>query len=134
MDKVIALLWALHLVMGTNYEQLEWLMCHIVSVTSDMGTEFGITDCPNVLRAFLRRRMGVPMQLLHGTVCPVSRLFPRAVKDPWVGPPLRQSDEVCLFQYRSVAPYSQLLPKCLQGVWERVLAQDHHSQGEVRIS
>ena len=49
MDKVIALIWGLRLVVGTNYEQLELLMCHIVSVTSDMGTEFGVTDCPNVL-------------------------------------------------------------------------------------
>ena len=79
-DKVFAFLWSLHLVIGVSFPDLDWLIKKIKSVTTDMGIEFGVIDAPDILKAFLRRRMGVPMSLLAGTVDLSSRLFCEALR------------------------------------------------------
>ena len=63
-NRAVAYLWALQL-----------MVCKITSVITDMGVEFKLSDTPNILKAFLRWRMGVPMSLLIGTVDFTSRLF-----------------------------------------------------------
>jgi hypothetical protein len=79
-DKVLCFLWALHLVAGVDYEILLWIFSLLTSVTTDHGTEIGFCDVPDILGAFLRRLMGVPMSQL--VVDMGSRLFWRAVRIP----------------------------------------------------
>jgi hypothetical protein len=81
-DKAIALLWALHLILGPSLIIMEWLLFKVKSITTDMGTEVHILDCPNILQAFLRRRQGLPMALLEGTVNQDSRLLASAIRLP----------------------------------------------------
>ena len=41
-----------------------------------MGTEYRFPECPDILQAFLRRKVGIPFALLAGTIDPNSRLLP----------------------------------------------------------
>ena len=59
-DKAVAFLWALHLVIGTDYPLMTWFLGLVVSITTDMGTEIRLVDVPDISRACLRTRMGVP--------------------------------------------------------------------------
>ena len=81
-DKAIALLWVLHLLLGPNLILMEWLLSKIKSITTDMGTDVRILDCPNMTQAFLRRRQGLPMALLECTVNKDSRLLVYAIRLP----------------------------------------------------
>ena len=81
-DKVVAFLWALYLVAGLEYEVLAWIISMIASLTTDHGTEIGMVDCPDILKPWLRRLMGTPMDVLVGTVHPDTRLFWRALRIP----------------------------------------------------
>ena len=79
-DKVVALLWALYLVVGLDEQLLQWVINLITSVTHDMGTESGILDVPNIFPKFFRSLLGVPVSL--GVVDPLSRVFPNALRQP----------------------------------------------------
>ena len=79
-DKIIAFLWSLTLMVGTDYKLCKFLLSKIRSVTSDMGTEYRFPECPDILQAFLRRKIGIPFALLYGTIDPESRLLPLALR------------------------------------------------------
>jgi hypothetical protein len=79
-DKAIAFIWSLHLMIGISLEHLQWICDMIQSITSDMGTEIRLVDTPNILRAWLRRRMGIPMELLGAGIDLSSRLFSNAIR------------------------------------------------------
>ena len=65
---------------GADYEILLWIFSLLTSVTTDHGIEIGLCDVPDILGAFLRKLMGVPMSQL--VVDMGSRLFWRAVRIP----------------------------------------------------
>jgi hypothetical protein len=79
-DKCVALLWALFLVVGPEFELLNFLVSMITSTTTDMGTELGVGDCPDILHTLLRRITGVPMAMLEGTTDGRSRLLKHSLK------------------------------------------------------
>ena len=81
-DKCLALLRALFLVIGPSFDLLSCMLSKVTSITTDFGTEVAIPDCPDILHAFLRRLQGVPMELLEGTIDPHSKLFCNAIKMP----------------------------------------------------
>jgi hypothetical protein len=81
-DKALAFIWALHLMLGTDVGDLKWLCGKIGSVTTDMGTELGFIDVPDLIQAFILRRQGVPMDDLAATIDPSSRLVPNALRVP----------------------------------------------------
>ena len=70
---MIAFLWALHLVWEVDKDHLKFRIDKITSVTTDMGTEISFCDVPDILQAFLRNIMDIPIALLEGTVDPSSR-------------------------------------------------------------
>jgi hypothetical protein len=78
-DKALAFLWALHLMVGVEFDILEWMKSKIRSITTDQGTESQLAYVPDILRAWLRRRIGLPLALLEGTIDLDSRLFPNAI-------------------------------------------------------
>ena len=79
LDKFVAFMWVFHLSVGSEYEVLEWVLSKVTSITTDMGTELGLTDWSDLMRAFLRYRQGVAIAELIGTVDPPSRMFARAI-------------------------------------------------------
>jgi hypothetical protein len=78
-DKAFAFLWSLHLMVGVEFDILDWIRSKIRSITTDQGTESRLAYVPDILRAFLRRRCGLPFSLLQGMIDPFSRLLPYAL-------------------------------------------------------
>ena len=74
-DKGIALLWGIHLVVGLDEGMLRWIFDKIVSVTTDQGVELGLLDLPDLIPAFVKRCRGASMDSLIGSVVPGSKLF-----------------------------------------------------------
>ena len=81
-DKVVAFLWALHLIAGIDYDDLCWIIGMISSLTTDHGTEIGLVDVPDILRPWLRRLGGTPMDDLAGAIDFSTRLFKYAMRIP----------------------------------------------------
>ena len=79
-DKTVAFCWSLFLLVGADMLVLEWVLGLLKSVTTDMGTELGFVNVPNVMPAFMKRLTGAPMESL--VVGPTSRLLPRALQVP----------------------------------------------------
>jgi hypothetical protein len=75
-DKAISFLWSLFLISGPSILVLNWILGRMTSVTTDMGTELGFIDVPNLLPAFLSRMAGTPLEQLRGLVSIDSRLVP----------------------------------------------------------
>ena len=80
MDKAIALLWALWLVVGNDLDRLVWILSKVTSITTDMGHELGLLDIPDILHVFVQRMRGRPMDSLVQSVDPKSRLFKVALR------------------------------------------------------
>ena len=74
-DKVMAFLWALHLIVGPTQRMMRYFIDKIASITTDMGIEKRIPGIPNILGSFLLRLGGVAMDKLAGTVDAKTRLF-----------------------------------------------------------
>ena len=81
-DKAVAFLWALHLIAGIDYDDLCWTTGIISSLTTDHDTEIGLVDVPDILRSWLRRLGGTPMDDLAGTIDFSTRLFKYATRIP----------------------------------------------------
>jgi hypothetical protein len=79
-DKTVTLLWGLYLLCGPNHDLLQWVLSHVRSLTTDMGTERLIPNVPHILKAFLSRINGATMQSLQGTVNLDSRIFDRTLR------------------------------------------------------
>ena len=79
-DKAVALLWSLCLCCGPSPHVLDFVRMKVKSITTDMGTENGLNDIPNIIPAFLRWANGSPLDSLHGIVDRKSRMFPRSVR------------------------------------------------------
>ena len=56
------------------------LFSKVYSITTDMGTELGIPDTPGILRAWLRRRLGIPLELCEKAIDFSSKLLPNCVR------------------------------------------------------
>ena len=78
-DKAIALLWALFLVCGPREVVIRFMFEKIKSVTTDMGTELGFADVPDLLSAFLKHMNGASLLSLSGCVDGGSRLMKNAL-------------------------------------------------------
>ena len=62
----------------------------ITSQTTDHGTEIGMIEVPDILKLWLCRLTGEPMDALTGLIDPKTRLFWRAIRIPgsshmWAG-------------------------------------------------
>ena len=53
-DKLIALLWSLMLICGPDLKVLRFALDKIRSITTDMGTELGLLDMPDLAPSFLK--------------------------------------------------------------------------------
>ena len=58
---MVALLWSLFLVVGADLKQLHWLLGKIASCTTDMGTEYGLPDVPDIIATLLAYHRGMMM-------------------------------------------------------------------------
>ena len=85
LHKMIGLLWSLCLVLGPNPDKFKWFCSKVTSFTTDLGTEFGITNVPNLLPTFLRYNVGVPMAVASAFCTEGSKLFPKSIRLPGWG-------------------------------------------------
>ena len=53
-DKVIALMWALYVIVRPRLDLFEFIRRRTVSITTDMGTEIALCDCPDITTAFIQ--------------------------------------------------------------------------------
>ena len=79
-SKAFAFLWSLFLIMGPWQFGLQWFCDKIASITSDMGTEIGLLDCPNLIPIFLLFISGTKLADLVPQVDLSSRLFKNAIR------------------------------------------------------
>jgi len=80
LDKVLAFLWSLYLLVGYEPDLMAWIISLIRSVTTDLGTELGFIDQPDVLNAFLVQVAGGDLRTAIASIDPQSRLFRRALR------------------------------------------------------
>ena len=78
--KTSVFLWSLTLVIGYRPDILQWMLGLIRSVTTDLCTEIGLVDVPDISLAFSRRLLGVPMECLMGAIDGGSRLMTNALR------------------------------------------------------
>jgi hypothetical protein len=81
-SKLFAFMWSLYLMVGASLPTLEWVLTMIRSITTDMGTELGLTDCPSILAAFMLWLGGAPVLTLKAAIDNSTRMFRRALKIP----------------------------------------------------
>jgi hypothetical protein len=81
-SKLYAFMWSLYLMVGTSIPVLEWVCSKIRSVTTDMGTEIGLVDCPNIVSAFLLWLTGISLDVVAGAVDKSVKMFKKALKIP----------------------------------------------------
>ena len=79
-SKLFAFMWSLYLTAGTDMDVLKWILDTISSITTDMGTELGMTDTACILAAFMLWLAGAPAHSLTLAIDPSTRMFPRALK------------------------------------------------------
>ena len=80
-DKVVAFIHSVTLAFGFHYPLLEWLFSKISSLTTDMGVELGMADCPDILRHYLRRAAGLEFdRIVELGVDSSTRLFSNALR------------------------------------------------------
>ena len=82
LNKCVAFLWALHLVAGLRENILRWILNKVTSVTTDMGIEFLINLCADILPTFIQWRLGTSLYRLRNTVDRASRLLPFSLRIP----------------------------------------------------
>ena len=75
-DKVLAFVWAIILVVGTNLNDLKFFFSRVYSFTTDMGTELGIPSFFNIAVAYLRRLQGMSLESAANLIDINSRLLP----------------------------------------------------------
>ena len=80
MSKIFVFMWSLYLLVGPWAFGLSFVLSHIVSITTDMGTELGFLDAPNILPAFLIFLTGSSFDLVTASIDMSSRLFSRALR------------------------------------------------------
>ena len=73
-SKIIALLCSLFLIIGVKRDVFHYMLCKVRSVTTDFGTEIGIS-APSLLEPFLKYISGHKVESL-GVVAPNSRMLP----------------------------------------------------------
>ena len=78
--KTMALIWAIHLLVGSDEEMLTWFFSHVVSITTDYGVELSTALVCDVVKAFVLWLRGVPITELHSYVKKGSRLMPYALR------------------------------------------------------
>jgi hypothetical protein len=80
--KALAIIHSVWLVVGSSIKDIRNFFSLVTALTTDMGTEIGLIECPDVVEAYIRRLEGATMAVALATVDPASRLFPRAVRIP----------------------------------------------------
>ena len=74
-NKCMAFLWALFLVIGPIWTLMRIFTDHVESFTTDGGIELGIAQCPDILEAFFAWINGRPLEDCRILVNPNTRLF-----------------------------------------------------------
>jgi len=77
-DKTLALVWAVHLMVGSELSSLEYFFRHVVSITTDYGVELKCASLNNILPAFARWLKGESLRVwdMGKAVSRDSRLMP----------------------------------------------------------
>jgi hypothetical protein len=60
MDKAVCLLWAIYLVAGPEEEVVRWVLGKCRSMTTDGGTELGLSLTPDIVGAFFQNPLRAP--------------------------------------------------------------------------
>ena len=84
LDKAIAFLWSLFLLVGTEHA-MKFFIERMVSITIDMGIEFSMADLPDMTSAFCANLRGVPLSEAVKLVDHNKKVFGRAVRFPGWG-------------------------------------------------
>jgi hypothetical protein len=79
-SKAFALLWALYLIIGPWEHGLKLFFSKVRGLTTDMGTELGLPDVPDLIKGFLNYLLGTSIACVHTTINYQTRLFSRAVR------------------------------------------------------
>lgn len=80
MSKAFAFLWAIYLGIGPWEFGLTLFFTKVRGLTTDMGTELGLADVPNLIKGFLLYLLGKSMEVVKTTIDYDTRLFGRAVR------------------------------------------------------
>ena len=79
-SKTMALVWSCFLLVGCRLPILSWFFEHVVSVTTDYGTELKSATMSNILPALVRWVNVASLSSLHDYVVGSERLMPRALR------------------------------------------------------
>ena len=85
LDKVLALLWALWLIVGPSMVTLQVILDSVISFTTDQGTESSMLDVPDILPAFMQWIAGAAISTLGPHINFDRKLFRRALRIPGFG-------------------------------------------------
>jgi hypothetical protein len=105
-DKVLALLWALWLVVGPDAKYLQAVVDKVISFTTDLGVEHYMVHTPDIVPAFMRWIHGEPLAGLGRYVNYGTPLFKRAFVVPGWG-------HLCASVMKYVCKFSLAFPKYL---------------------
>ena len=78
--ETMALVWTVHLIVGSNADMLSWFFNKVVCVTTDYGVEVLTLLCCDVVPAFVRWLAGEPLHQLHGLVNRNEQLMKFAIR------------------------------------------------------
>ena len=79
-NKTIAMLWGIFLVVGPVAADLRYFLSKVVAVTTDGGIEIGTILMPDIVDAFLHWVAGNPLASCMGRIPSGTRLFPHALR------------------------------------------------------
>ena len=75
MSKAFAFLWAIYLGIGPWEFGLTLFFTKVRGLTTDMGTELGLADVPNLIKGFLLYLLGKSMEVVQTTIDYETRFF-----------------------------------------------------------
>ena len=79
-SKAMALVWAVHLVVGNELDVLRYCFDKVRSLTTDYGVELGINSVVDMLPAFVKWIRNTPFDVLACDVNKDSRLMPNSLR------------------------------------------------------
>ena len=82
LNKTMALVFAVWLLVGPFEAELRYFMDHVISITTDMGVEFGLGDQYDLVGAFMKSLNGTPAHELLPYVNTSRRLMNNSIKIP----------------------------------------------------
>jgi len=113
-SKCITLLWGFFLTAGPDEEILRYACSKVSCLTTDGGTEIGLVETPDLLRAFYRWMDGAELIDLRALVDQSSRLFPNSIRIIGFG---HTCGGIMKTACESYEDWPSILDKCRSIVW-----------------